>query len=149
VANHAEKQEDDDWKSGPSNKGPLIVDAACVRADIRADIAYPTDFALFNEARQMSERIIDELSRQAPKGSKKPRTYCQKAWIPCRAHETQRLEASIRSSDSQAVAVPWMESEAYRRLEQNDFSERAGSVLVREPVGHERTVSPAERDAPV
>ena len=39
------------------NKGTLIVDATIADQDIR----YPTDLSLLNEAREISERIIDVL----------------------------------------------------------------------------------------
>ena len=58
--------------SRPPNQGQLLLDATCAPADIR----YPTDLSLLNEARVASEAIIDIL--YAPlKGTfqKKPRTY--------------------------------------------------------------------------
>lgn len=39
----------------PSNQGKLIVDATCTPADI----TYPTDVKLLNEAREKTEEIID------------------------------------------------------------------------------------------
>lgn len=39
-------------------KGKLILDATCAPADIR----YPTDISLLNEAREKTEQIIDTLS---------------------------------------------------------------------------------------
>lgn len=60
----------------PPNQGQLLLDATCAPADIR----YPTDLGLLNEARAASEAIIDIL--YAPlKGTlqKKPRTYRQLA----------------------------------------------------------------------
>ncbi|MBS1255197.1 MAG: hypothetical protein MAG581_00996 [Deltaproteobacteria bacterium] len=53
------------------NKGQLILDATCAPADI----SYPTDSKLLNEARGKSEELIDLLHAQYPKGSTKPRTY--------------------------------------------------------------------------
>ena len=54
----------------PSNKGEVIYDAtACPQ-----DIAYPTDLGLLNKAREVTEKIIDELHDKQPQG-KKPRTY--------------------------------------------------------------------------
>ena len=60
----------------PPNQGQLLLDATCAPADIR----YPTDLGLLNEARQASEAIIDILYTQL-KGTlkKKPRTYRQLA----------------------------------------------------------------------
>lgn len=53
------------------NKGKLILDATCAPADIR----YPTDVSLLNEARENLEKIIDRL-HEPNKGKKpKPRTY--------------------------------------------------------------------------
>ena len=54
----------------PGNKGELLLDATCVPADI----AYPTDINLLNEAREKLEGMIDAL-HEACCGSKKPRTY--------------------------------------------------------------------------
>ena len=52
------------------NKGTLIVDATIADQDIR----YPTDLSLLNEAREISERIIDVLYKQSRR-TQKPRTY--------------------------------------------------------------------------
>lgn len=58
------------------NQGQLIVDATCAPADIR----YPTDLGLLNEAREHSEWLIDELYQQvAGVVTQKPRTYRQRA----------------------------------------------------------------------
>ncbi|WP_029630360.1 IS5 family transposase [[Scytonema hofmanni] UTEX B 1581] len=56
----------------PKNRGKLILDATCAPADI----SYPTDLELLNQARKQTERIIDLLYEQI-KGTleKKPRTY--------------------------------------------------------------------------
>ena len=61
-------------KDDQSNKGHLIVDATVAPADIK----YPTDLDLLNEAREHSELLIDLLwERQS--GKIKPRTYRRKA----------------------------------------------------------------------
>jgi IS5 family transposase len=57
------------------NKGTLIIDATCVPADIH----YPTDVTLLNDARELTERIIDELHKPLTGQEKKPRSYRQKA----------------------------------------------------------------------
>jgi len=57
-----------------SNKGKLLVDATVAEQSVK----YPTDINLLNEAREISEKIIDELYTQAD-WAKKPRTYRQKA----------------------------------------------------------------------
>jgi len=62
-------------KAKRENQGKLLVDATCTPADIR----YPTDLSLLNEAREKTEEIIDRLCGFRPKGSRKPRTYRQRA----------------------------------------------------------------------
>ena len=57
------------------NQGKMIVDATCTPADI----AYPTDLSLLNEAREKSEEIIDTMHEPFVGVCKKPRTYRQKA----------------------------------------------------------------------
>jgi len=68
-------KEDDASGAGTKNKGKLLVDATCAPEDIN----YPTDLKLLNNAREKSEQIIDTLHKAMPKGTRKPRTYCQKA----------------------------------------------------------------------
>ena len=56
----------------PQNQGKLILDASCAPADIN----YPTDLKLLNQAREQTERLIDQLYEQVKqKLDKKPRTY--------------------------------------------------------------------------
>jgi hypothetical protein len=49
-----------DWPEG-KNWGTLSFDASCTPADI----TYPTDLKLLNEARQSTERVIDDLCKQS------------------------------------------------------------------------------------
>jgi len=49
-----------DWPEG-KNWGTLTIDASCTPADI----TYPTDLKLLNEARESTERIIDDLCKQS------------------------------------------------------------------------------------
>ena len=59
-----------------SNEGQLILDATCAPADIR----YPTDLSLLNEARENSEAILDAMYAQVSNQFKtKPRTYRKQA----------------------------------------------------------------------
>lgn len=69
--------DDDDDNDTPSggNRGKLLIDATCAPADIR----YPTDISLVNEAREKSEQIIDILFEPLKGSCPKPRTYRQKA----------------------------------------------------------------------
>jgi len=57
----------------PPNQGTLIVDATCCPADI----AYPQDINLLDEARRKLEKIIDEVCETDE--LQKPRTYRRKA----------------------------------------------------------------------
>lgn len=62
--------------SEPNNKGKLILDATCAPADIK----YPTDLGLLNQAREHTEKIIDALHNQIQSPvKKKPLTYRNRA----------------------------------------------------------------------
>lgn len=58
----------------PPNEGSVLFDATCVPANI----AYPTDVNLLNEAREITEEIIDKLHPHT-NVERKPRTYRQEA----------------------------------------------------------------------
>jgi IS5 family transposase len=58
-----------------TNEGELLLDATCAPADI----AYPTDLSLFNQAREKLEKIIDTLHEPERGKSLKPRTYRERA----------------------------------------------------------------------
>lgn len=82
MGNTQDKEDDSDNsdndphdKQPPSHQGKLIADATCTPADI----AYPTDLSLVNEAREKSEEIIDIMHEPLVGIRKKPRTYRQKA----------------------------------------------------------------------
>lgn len=59
----------DDEKQ-PDNDGTLILDATCAPADVH----FPTDAGVLNDARELSEKLIDDLCKQDD-SQKKPRTY--------------------------------------------------------------------------
>ena len=71
----AETKEKDNSDDGndPPNSGTLVLDATCCPADI----AYPQDIDLLNQAREKAEKTVDELSEMA--GQKKPRMYRKRA----------------------------------------------------------------------
>jgi transposase, IS5 family len=70
------RDDEDDEPPASGNQGQLIMDASCTPADIR----YPTDLSLLNEAREHSEAVIDVLYNQVSSAvKKKPRTYRKKA----------------------------------------------------------------------
>jgi len=58
-----------------SNQGKLLVDATCTPADI----TFPTDVKLLNEAREKTEEIIDCMHATLIGERLKPRTYRKKA----------------------------------------------------------------------
>jgi len=68
-------QEDSSNDTPTANRGKLIVDATCTPADI----TYPTDLKLLNEAREKTEEIIDRMHESLVGLKNKPRTYRQKA----------------------------------------------------------------------
>ena len=76
---------------GSPNQGKLIVDASCTPADIR----YPTDLSLLNEAREKSEGIIDVLHEPLRGEERKVRTYRERARRDyLRAAKKRRLKAT-------------------------------------------------------
>jgi transposase, IS5 family len=75
VEKKPEKEEEEE-KSEPHHQGKLILDATCTPADIR----YPNDLGILNQAREQTEEIIDSLYEPLKDNLKeKPRTYREKA----------------------------------------------------------------------
>ena len=79
-ASNNTKDDDNGASSGGAdgkkpNSGKLLIDATCTPADI----TFPTDLKILNEARKKSEKIIDILHRPHRGKLKKPRTYRKKA----------------------------------------------------------------------
>jgi hypothetical protein len=62
-------------KKGDENEGVLKIDASCTPADVR----YPIDLSLLDEARRDTEKLIDVLYPYCPNTGKKPRTYRKRA----------------------------------------------------------------------
>lgn len=59
-----------------ANQGTLLIDATCAPVDIR----YPTDLSLLNEAREVTEKLIDSMHPPIREVfGQKPRTYRKKA----------------------------------------------------------------------
>jgi hypothetical protein len=71
----ADKPDDGDEGVTCKKSGKLILDATCTPADIQ----YPTDVRLLNEAREKMEDIIDVLHKPEQGTKKKARTYRIKA----------------------------------------------------------------------
>lgn len=70
LASMAQDDESDDGDDPGPNSGTVLLDASCVPADI----AYPQDLRLLNEAREKADAVIDELQETFPM-KKRPRTY--------------------------------------------------------------------------
>jgi len=71
-----EEEQKEDKGAEPANQGKLLLDATVAPADIR----YPTDIKLLNEAREQTETVIDALYKQVKEQlPKKPRTYRREA----------------------------------------------------------------------
>jgi IS5 family transposase len=70
-----ERADEQGASESPPPQGQLLIDATCVPADI----TYPTDLNLLNDAREKTEEIIDRLHACRTSPEKKPRTYRQKA----------------------------------------------------------------------
>ena len=99
----SDDENDSDNPPAPPNQGKLLIDASCAPADI----AYPTDWSLLNQARQHSEAILDALYQQVRRaGIKKPRTYrhqARRAYLkiakqrrPSRAQKRKAIGAQLR-----------------------------------------------------
>lgn len=69
------RQQDDSTDDDPPNGGKLVLDATCAPADIR----YPSDISLLNEARENTEAMIETLWEQGPKTGHKTRYRRKKA----------------------------------------------------------------------
>ena len=67
------QKSDKDDQDPPSHKGKLVIDATVAEQAIR----YPTDLGLLNESREITEQLIDELTKAS--GVRKPRTYREQA----------------------------------------------------------------------
>jgi hypothetical protein len=85
-------------KPEPENEGSLLMDATCAPADMK----YPTDLGVVNDARECSERLIDELREALPEKSPRPRTnreVCRRRFLEItklRRKGTSRLRGCLR-----------------------------------------------------
>ena len=83
----AEEEGNDGDEGEPPNSGTLVLDATCCPADI----AYPQDVNLLNQAREKVEKTIGEICKST--GEKKPRMYCK-----CTRRDFLRLSKSKKRS---------------------------------------------------
>lgn len=70
-----ENKDDDDNTPEPPNSGTLILDATCTPADI----TYPQDIILCNEAREKTEKMVEIMHKGNVGNAPKPRLDKQKA----------------------------------------------------------------------
>lgn len=70
------------------NQGKMLVDAACAPADI----AYPIDLSLLNDAREKLEGVIDTLHEPQRGTCRKPRTYRKKSRKQYLAVENKEIQ---------------------------------------------------------
>ena len=80
----------------PKNKGTLTLDATCAPADVR----YPQDFSLLNEAREILETVIFRFCKSY--GLPRPRTRCRiagknyLALAMCKKRSKNKIRSTIR-----------------------------------------------------
>lgn len=100
-----------------SNRGKLIADATCAPADIR----YPTDVSLLNEAREKTDEIIDKLHASLVGRQPRPRTYRVKARrrFVAFAKRKQPVRRSIRRARKQQLGYLRRNLQAIDRLLEN------------------------------
>ena len=115
------------------NRGKLILDATCAPADIR----YPTDLGLLNQARKQTEKIIDILYNELEeKPSKKPitqRIIAKKEYLKVakkrRPTKKQRRKAikkqlqyikrnlgHIEQLEASGASLEWLNGQQYKML---------------------------------
>jgi hypothetical protein len=70
-----DEKKDDDDKPEPPNKGILILDSTCAPANIK----YPQDINLCNEAREKTEEMVEQMHAGQRGESEKPRLDKKKA----------------------------------------------------------------------
>lgn len=95
----SDNQNDDENNQDNSNNGTMIVDATCAPSQIK----FPQDTELLNEAREFTEKIIDELHNS--KDGVKPRTYrkvARKAYLNI-ARSKKRTAKKIRKAIRQQL----------------------------------------------
>ncbi len=83
-----------------TNHGKLIADATCAPADIR----YPTDVSLLNEAREKTDELIDELHTPLVGKEARPRTYrvkARRAFVAFARRKKPRRQAIRRATRQQ------------------------------------------------
>jgi hypothetical protein len=100
-----------------THRGKLIVDATCAPADVR----YPTDVGLLNEAREKADELIDELHVPLVGTAPRPRTYrvkARRAFVAF-ARKKQPSRRAIRRAQKQQLGFLRRNLQAIDRLLDN------------------------------
>ncbi len=127
---------------GTKHQGKLLLDATCTPADI----AYPTDLSLLNQAREKLEQMIDELYEPIRKRwQRKPRTYRRKAHRAYLAVAKQRRPGAARRRKALGRQLRFVKRDL-RILKK--LSAQSSLTPLPLPAGHSRTVPSAGRDVP-
>jgi IS5 family transposase len=135
-----------DWPEG-KNWGTLTIDASCTPADI----TYPTDLKLLNEARESTERIIDDLCEQSSEfrkhrprydrgrartnflrvaKQKKPRSRKIKAAIRCQLDYLKRNLDSIDALIASGAGLSGLKTHWWQKLLVISELHRQQSILL-------------------
>lgn len=91
---------DDDNDSEGGNSGKLLIDATCAPADV----TYPTDLGILNDAREKSEQLIDLLHEPHRGQITKPRTYrkiARKAYLAVAKSKRPSMKARRKAIGKQ------------------------------------------------
>ena len=100
-AGRSEETEDGDHtRDAIENDGTLLMDATCVPAAVR----YPTDLSLLNDARKMTEAIIDTCHAPDVGKREKPRTYrrtARRQYLAVAQQRKPRVKAIRRAQRQQ------------------------------------------------
>jgi hypothetical protein len=101
-----QQNDSDDDSEPPKNKGKLVLDATCAPADIR----YPSDLSLLNEARENTEKIIDELFEKHEKTGRRTGYSRKKARSKYLSVAKQKRPKATRMKAAKIKQIQYIES---------------------------------------
>lgn len=119
--------DNNDDSEPPPNNGTLILDATCAPADI----PYPTDLDLLNEARETTEKIIDVLHKPDKGKKQKPRTNrrkARKAYLNL-AKRKKKTKKQIRKGIRQQLGYVRRNLDTIGKYDCRGLSKRHGVLL--------------------
>ncbi len=67
--------------------------------------SYPTDLKLLDDAREKTERIIDDLHAAIPGSTKKPRTYHRTVTWPFMSMGSSQSRRAVRCWKSRRISI--------------------------------------------